>query len=95
MSISAFGLGDFSPAHRKPGQASRYVGGGASKLASGGEPDDAQQGGWSRSALLKMDAKFVAAMERAIKRGLERRPVVGGRVQNDRRTPDAQNAAPP
>jgi hypothetical protein len=74
MSISAFGLGDFFPVHRKPGQASRYVGGGSSKLASGGEPDDAQQGGWPRSVLLKMDAKFVAAMTRAIARGLERRP---------------------
>ena len=74
MSVSTTGLGSFFPTPKKRGQASLYVGGGSSKLASGGEPDDAQQGGWPRSVLLKMDAKFVAAMTRAIARGLERRP---------------------
>jgi hypothetical protein len=33
---------------------------------------DTQEGCWSREQLVRMDAKFVAAMERAIKRGLER-----------------------
>jgi hypothetical protein len=74
-SIPAGGLGDFSPTHRKIGRTSRYVDGGTSKLASGGEPEDAQQGAWLRKDLLKMDAKFCAAVERAFRLGLERRPV--------------------
>jgi hypothetical protein len=72
-SISAGGLGDFTPARRKPGQPSRYVNGGSSKLAAATEPDDRLVGEWSRERLIKMDAKFCAAMTRAIERGLERK----------------------
>jgi hypothetical protein len=77
MSISAFGLGDFTPVRRQPGQPARYTNGGSSKLASGGEPDDAIVGGWSRKDLLKMNDCFVAAMELAIAAGKERRPGEG------------------
>src|SRR6516225_1872025 len=38
------------------------------------EPGDEQHGGWPRAALMRMDARFCAAMERAIARGLERPP---------------------
>jgi hypothetical protein len=36
-------------------------------LASGGEPDDRIVGEWSRQRLLKMDAKFCRAVERAFR----------------------------
>jgi hypothetical protein len=36
------------------------------------EPDDAQ-GAWPREQLLKMDRRFVERVERAIRRGSERR----------------------
>jgi len=75
MSVSTTGLGSFFPTPKKRGQASLYVGGGSSKLASGGEPDDAQQGAFSRKQLMRMNDRFVAAMERAIARGLEVAPV--------------------
>jgi hypothetical protein len=72
--LSAGGLADFSPVRRKPGRTSRHLEGGTSRLASGGEPDDAQQGAFSRKQLLKMDSAFVDAMKRAIARGLELQP---------------------
>ena len=37
-------------------------------------PGDELEGGWPREDMLKMDARFCAAMERAIKLGMERRP---------------------
>jgi hypothetical protein len=75
-SISAGGLGDFTPARRKPGQASHHLNGRGSKLASAAtEPDDRIIGEWSRKRLLKMDQKFCSAVARAIARGLERRPL--------------------
>jgi hypothetical protein len=77
MSISADGLGMFVPSHRKPGRTSRHLEGGSSRLASGGEPEDAQQGGWPRKDLLKMNDRFVAAVELAIAAGKERRPGEG------------------
>jgi hypothetical protein len=41
------------------------------------EPGDELVGGWPREQLIRMDADFCAAMERAISRGLERRPQEG------------------
>jgi hypothetical protein len=38
------------------------------------KPGDEVVGDYSRERLIKMDAKFCAAMERAIAHGLERRP---------------------
>jgi hypothetical protein len=38
------------------------------------QPGDEVVGGWTREALLKMDARFCIAMERAFARGDERRP---------------------
>jgi hypothetical protein len=43
------------------------------------EVGDEREGAWTRTALLKMDTAFVAAVERAIKRGLERPPEEQGR----------------
>jgi hypothetical protein len=43
-------------------------------VAAESEPDDRLIGEWTRERLLKMDALFVAAMERAIAAGKERRP---------------------
>jgi len=51
----------------------RHTAGHPSKLSlADPEPGDEQDGGFSREALLKMDQRFCAAMERAIARGLER-----------------------
>jgi hypothetical protein len=50
------------------------VGHHVSKLsAAPTEPDDAQAT-WSRERLIAMDEKFCERMQRAIARGLERRP---------------------
>jgi hypothetical protein len=38
------------------------------------EPGDEREGDWPRERLIQMDADFVAAMQPAIERGLERRP---------------------
>jgi hypothetical protein len=60
---------------RKRGQASRYLNGGTNALMRApSAPGDELQGGWTREQLLRMDGDFVAAIERAIARGLERRP---------------------
>ena len=51
------------------------VGHHVSKLqAAESEPDDERVGDYTREALLMMDQRFCAAVERAISRGLERRP---------------------
>jgi len=42
--------------------------------ATAPQPRDECEGEWTRSQRLRMDLRFCAAMERAIKRGLERRP---------------------
>ena len=79
MSISSTGLGSFFPAARKRGQTSFHLNGRGSRLASApSEPDDAQQGAFSRKQLMRMDAAFVAAMSRAIARGHERPPERNG-----------------
>jgi hypothetical protein len=61
---------------KRIGQASRYLNGGANALVrrppNPGE-NLQQVGEWPRERLLKMDAQFCAAMERAIARGLEHR----------------------
>jgi hypothetical protein len=44
------------------------------KLAMEAEPGDEIVGAFTRTQLLKMDADFCAAVERAISLGLERRP---------------------
>jgi hypothetical protein len=75
MSISSTGLGSLFLTPRKPGQASYHLNGRGSKLVSAvSEPEDRIVGEWSRERLVRMNEKFCAAMERAIKRGLERRP---------------------
>ena len=52
-----------------------------SRLAcSPNEPGDELEGGWPRERLLAMDPDFVAQMELAIARGLERRPESEGRA---------------
>jgi hypothetical protein len=95
MSVSSLGLGSFFPTPRKPGQASRYLNGGGSLLARAPtEPDDAQQGEWPRKKLLKMDAEFCAAMERAISRGLERPPERNGYLTQRAQPAPACGAAP-
>ena len=60
---------------RRRGQPSRYLNGGTNALMRApSAPGDELQGGWTREQLLRMDGNFVAAIERAIARGLERRP---------------------
>jgi hypothetical protein len=58
---------------RNCGQASKYLNGAHNKLMIEGQPGDQQVGEWPRERLIKMDAKFCAAMERAFKRGHEQR----------------------
>jgi len=61
---------------RKRGQASRYLNGSENALVARprhpGE-DLEQVGAWSREQLVRMDGDFVAAVEAAIKLGLENR----------------------
>jgi hypothetical protein len=68
------------------GQSSRYLNGGTNALMRGPfKPGDDQVGTWTPAQLIRMDADFVTAMERAFARGRElrssaskqRRPVVG------------------
>jgi hypothetical protein len=42
-------------------------------------PDDARVGDYTREQLLRMNERFVERVERAIARGLERRPENGER----------------
>jgi hypothetical protein len=63
---------------RKCGQVSRYLNGGTNALMRETQPEDRQVGEWPRERLLKMDAKFCAAMERAFKRGRELRSSASG-----------------
>jgi hypothetical protein len=52
--------------------------GGVSALARGkAQPGDELQGTWTREELLRMHDRFVAAVESAIARGLERRSSAG------------------
>ena len=53
------------------GQKSRYLNGSASLLVSRAPIDVNDGGGWSREELMRMDADFCAAVERAIAQGLE------------------------
>jgi hypothetical protein len=51
---------------RRRGQQSRYLSGHVSALRRGtAQPTDAVQGAWTSEELLKMDARFVAAVEAA------------------------------
>ena len=45
------------------------------------EPDDELDGAWSREQLVDMNARFVAALNRAIELGLESRASAAGRVK--------------
>lgn len=57
---------------RRRGQSSRYLNGGTNALMRApAQRGDELQGGWSREQLMKMDARFVAAVARAIARGKE------------------------
>jgi len=71
---------------KRIGQPSRYLNGGSSLLVrrprNPGE-NLTQSGDYSRETLLKMDARFCAAMERAISRGLELRSSASARVRPD------------
>jgi hypothetical protein len=63
-----------SASSRKRGQLPGHLNGRASALVNApSKPGDEQNGGWTHGQLV-MDARFCAAMERAISRGLERRP---------------------
>jgi hypothetical protein len=63
-----------SSAHGKRGRPLSTTNG-RSKIALGEvQPDDRQIGEWTRERLIRMDARFCAAMQAAIERGLERRP---------------------
>ena len=55
-------------------RAYRFASTAARAAAAIPEPEDAQQGGWPREELIRMNARFVAAMETAFLLGLERRP---------------------
>jgi len=57
------------------GQKARYLNGGASLLVSRApiEPDDRQNGCWSREQLETMNGRFVAALEATFALGLEHR----------------------
>jgi len=56
----------------KRGQPSRYLNGGTNALMGGpNKPGNEQNDGWTRKQLMEMDSDFIAAMERAIARGLE------------------------
>jgi len=53
----------------------RFTPGHTSQIAMGDcQPGDQQDGAFSREQLLRMDARFVARVERAIAAGKERRP---------------------
>jgi len=45
------------------------------------EPDDELDGAWSREQLVDMNARFVAALNRAIELGLESRASAAGQVK--------------
>ena len=66
---------------RRRGGLSRYLNGGANNLtrrAAGVRENLEQNGGWPREQLADMNADFIAAMERAFDRGLERSPQQDG-----------------
>ena len=60
--------------YRKPGNGKAPTNGGSKLVNSAFERGDEQVGNWPREQLLKMDARFVERMERAIERGLEQPP---------------------
>jgi hypothetical protein len=65
---------------RRRGRSSLYNGGGVSALARGtAHPHDALaiEGLWTRRELLRMDDRFVSAVEAAIAAGKERRQEEG------------------
>jgi hypothetical protein len=68
---------------RRQGAASRYLNGGASRLIC--DPRDCDDiglvGCWEREKLIEMNERFVAAMERAIERGLECRSSAAASVR--------------
>jgi hypothetical protein len=45
--------------------------GGENALMRGGKPGDELQGGWTREQLIRMDDRFVVAVEAAFRSGLE------------------------
>src|SRR5262245_54868137 len=58
---------------RRRGRASLHLNGGSRLSRAPCEPEDGI-GPYTREQLIRMDSDFVAAMERAIACGLERRP---------------------
>jgi hypothetical protein len=59
---------------RRRGRPSRYLNGGTNALMRApSAPGDELQGGWTREQLLRMDDRYVAAVEAAIRLGLENR----------------------
>jgi hypothetical protein len=63
------------------GSKSKYLNGGGSQL-SDLPPIEADEGGWSREELIRMDAAFCAAMSRAITQGLELRRPAGNQSRS-------------
>jgi len=61
-----------SASGKRIGQSSRYLNGGTNALMRApSKPGDELQGGWSREQLLRMNDRFVVAVEAAFRSGLE------------------------
>jgi hypothetical protein len=59
---------------RRRGQPSRYLNGGTNALMRApAQRGDELKGGWTREQLIRTDGDFVAAVEAAIRLGLENR----------------------
>jgi hypothetical protein len=58
---------------RRRGRPALHQNGGSLLVRAPSKPGDELQGGWTREQLLRMDADFVAAVEAAIRLGLENR----------------------
>jgi len=61
---------------RRSGRSSRYLNGGSNALmrrAAGARENLEQHGGWTPEQLIRMDSRFVAAVERAFRLGRENR----------------------
>ena len=58
---------------RRRGRPALHQNGGSLLVRAPSKPGNELQGGWTREQLLRMDGDFVAAVEAAIRLGLENR----------------------
>ena len=58
---------------QRPGRTSRYLSGGVSALLRGRAQPGDEAATWTREELLRMDDRFVVAVEAAIRLGVENR----------------------